>query len=427
MHIFPTLLFSTLLTTALASPAPLWDLATHDPALTTGTVQKVDGRVALPDGSAFAVPAEAFPDPRNFVVQMTFSVPVLSARSQFTFMHKQTAGDDGFDYSLNLHRDEPGSYSLDSSVNKILLSTWRPLGPKGLAVEQPLHVTLAVRNGLATFYAGLKPDQQKPVKTGLMELVPNREPMWVGRNANPRLHRLSGTVHALRVYGPDFPFVSAIEENSPRRVFGGAGWAVDAPKQLLYADWAKVLIYGDSISGQYGPMLEPFLNEHRAYFFHYVGFVGGDVPTRAIAEAAASFPFDFIVFNNGLHSLHWTPQAVPDEVVKDRMRKIAQSFRQGAPKAKLFYLSTTPHTAPSPAPGQPVTALGDRNHVVIRLNTLTAAVMKEEGIDWIDVYTPLAARLDLAAGDKYHWKPEGGRLITDTVADHLRPHLQKGP
>ena len=427
MHAPSTLLLLALLHSASAAPDPLWDLARQSPTLTTGAVETVDGRVSLRDGAAFAVPAEAFPDPRNFTVRMIISVPALTAKSQFTFMNKQTAKDDGFDYSLNLHRDEPGSYSLESSVNKILLSTWRPLGQQGLAVDRPLHVTLAVRNGLATFYAGVRAGQEKPVKTCLMELAPNSEPMWVGRNANRQLKTLPGTVHELKVYGPDFTYVSAAEESSPRRVFGGNGWAVDAPKQRPHADWAKVLIYGDSISGQYGPMLEPFLTENRAYFFHFVGFVGGDVPERAIAEAAASFPFDFIVFNNGLHSLHWTEQAVSDSVVQDRMRRIARSFRKGAPQARLFYLSTTPHTAPSPAPGQPVTALGDLNPVVIRLNTLSAAVMREENIDWIDAYTPLAARLDLAAGDKYHWKPEGGKIITAEVAKHLLPHLQKRP
>ena len=42
--------------------------------------------------------------------------------------------------------------------------------------------------------------------------------------------------------------------------------------------------------------------------------------------------------------------------------------------------------------------------------------MKEEGVEVIDVYTPLAARLDLSGGDQFHWSGPAYKTIADAVA-----------
>jgi lysophospholipase L1-like esterase len=409
-----------------AAPKPLsealWDFSKNaiHPNLCTGKVEKVDGKMSLRDGAAFAIPSEAFPDQKNFTVQVTLSVNELPGKAQFTFMNKQTAKDDGFDFSIMNIRDTPGNYSIYCSVNKILMETWLACGRKWPEMNVPCTFTLAVRNGMATFYFG-----DRPIKSCLMEMVPSTEPMWVGRNTDPRAKVLPVTIHDVKVFGPAYRFVSTSEENSKRRTVGGKGWAIDAPKIGEHPEWPKVLIYGDSISGGYRPSLEAELTRRNSYLFHFGGFVGGDVPEQAISDAAASFAFDVIVFNNGLHSLSWTPEAVSDAMVIERMRKLARSFKKGAPQAKLFYLSTTPHTGLRPAPDKPVASLGDKNDVVVRLNTLSAQVMKEEDIEWIDVYTILASRLELANGDKFHWQHPAYEIISQEVAKRVLPVLRK--
>jgi lysophospholipase L1-like esterase len=165
--------------------------------------------------------------------------------------------------------------------------------------------------------------------------------------------------------------------------------------------------------------------QENIYVFHAVHFVGGDVPEAALTEMAGRYRFDAVVFNNGLHSLHWTPDTVSDEVVLERMQKLARCFKKGAPQAKIFYLLTTPHTAARPSPDAAVTSLGDKNDVVIRLNTLSSRVMKEEGIAVIDAYSLLASRLDLAAGDKYHWQGAAYQLLTDEIAGRVKAALQE--
>lgn len=404
--------------TAQADEAALWDLEKDDiPAdLKSGAAEKVDGAISLHDGAAFAVPAAAFPDQRNFTVQVTLSIEELVQDGVFTAMSKESADtDDGFSLAFN-YKDNPYyARAISSEVNNILMRSRGINNQKPPEVDHPYAFTVAVRNGLATFYL-----DDVPFKKCFMELIPNKKPMWIGRNADAKAKTLPVTIKGVKVYGPGYQYISKREPESefPRGAVAGKGWALDVPK-IEHPEWPKILIYGDSISVGYSRYFIPEMLKRNAYVFHCVHFVGGNVPEEALTEMAGRYKFDAIVFNNGLHSLSWTPDKVPDEVVLDRMQKLARCFKNGAPQAKLYYLMTTPHTASRPAADQPVDALGDKNDVVIRLNTLSAQVMKQEGIPLIDAYSLLANRLDLAAGDHYHWQGPAYELLTGQIVERL--------
>lgn len=406
-----------------ANDPVLWDLARNEipAALRSGVIEKVDGAVTLRDGAAFAVPAEAFPDQNNFTVQVTVSLCELVQNAVFTVMRKQSEQDDGFALSFN-YRDNPYyARQVSSFINNILMTSGGIGGQRGPQVNTPYTFTLAVRNGYATFYL-----DDAPCKSCYMELVPNREPMWIGRNANQKTKPMPVTVRSVKVFGPSYKYISKKEPKSefPRGAVAGKGWALDTPK-IEHPEWPKVLIYGDSISMGYKGYLIPDMLKQHVYVFHCVHFVGGDVPEQALTEMAGRYKFDVAVFNNGLHSLHWTPAAVSDSVVQERMRKLARCFKKGAPQAKIYYLMTTPHTAPRPAPDKPVAALGEKNDVVVRLNTLSAQVMREEGIEVIDVYSILSKRLELASGDGYHWQGPAYQIISQEIAKRAASALGK--
>jgi hypothetical protein len=106
------------------------------------------------------------------------------------------------------------------------------------------------------------------------------------------------------------------------------------------------------------------------------------------------------------------------------MQKLTRCFKKGAPQAKIYYLLTTPHTAAKSAPDKPVTSLGDKNDVVIRLNTLSSQVMKEEGIEVIDAYALLASHLELAAGDNFHWQGPAYQLLTQEISKRVMSTLE---
>ena len=410
--------------TAADEPA-LWDLSKNEipAAQKSGTVEKTDGAVKLRDGASFAVPAEAFPDQKNFTVQVTLSLDALVQDAVFTVMNKQSSDkDDGFAMFFN-YKDKPYyARQVNSVVNKILMVGGALNGRNEPEISKPCTFTMAVRNGLATFYI-----DDAPVKKCFMELIPNDGPMWIGRNDNAKAKTMPVTVHCVKVFGPAYSYVSKKEQTGefPRGAVAGKGWALDVPK-IEHPEWPKVLIYGDSISGGYsGPFISEMLKQ-QVYVFHCVHFVGGDVPEQALTEMAGRFKFDSVVFNNGLHSLGWTPDRVPDALVLERMQKLTRCFKKGAPQARIFYLMTTPHTAARPAPDQPVKTFGDKNDVVLRLNTLSAQVMNQEGIEVIDAYALLAAHLDLAAGDNFHWQSQAYQLLSREIAKRVLPVLGKG-
>lgn len=410
--------------TAADEPA-LWDLAKNEipAAHKSGAVEQADGVVKLRDGASFAVPAEAFPDQKNFTVQVTLSLDALVQDAVFTLMNKQSSQkDDGFAMFFN-YKDKPYyARQVNSVVNKILMVGGALNGRNEPEINKPVAFTMAVRNGLATFYI-----DDAPIKKCFMELIPNGEPMWIGRTDNAKAKTMPVTVHAVKVFGPAYSYVSKKETTGafPRGAVAGKGWALDVPK-IEHPEWPKVLIYGDSISGGYsGPFIAEMLKQH-VYVFHCVHFVGGDVPELALTEMAGRFKFDAVVFNNGLHSLGWTPDKVPDTLVLERMQKLTRCFKIGAPQAKIFYLMTTPHTAARPAPEKPVTAFGDKNDVVLRLNTLSSQVMKQENIEVIDAYALLAAHLDLASGDNFHWQSQAYQLLSQQIAGRVLQAVGKG-
>lgn len=417
--------FAFLLNPGFAEDTPLWDLASHTiPAeLQSGIITMADGKVTLTDGAAFAVPATAFPDQKNFTVEVTFEIAELIEQSLFTVMSKQSGGDtdDGFTLDMNFRKEPYYARRIGSYVNNIFMTSSGIGGQQEPKVNTSYTFTLAVRDGYATFYL-----DESPFKQCFMEMIPNDEPMWIGRNLKETDKAMPTVITGVKVYGPAFNYVSPKESQSenPRGAVAGKGWALDVPK-IEHPDWPKILIYGDSISMGYRGSFIPEMLKEQVYVFHCVHFVGGDVPKEALTEMAGRYKFDAIVFNNGLHSLSWTPDKVPDQLVHDRMRDLAQCFKTGAPQAKLFYLTTTPHTAPKPDKDKPVDKLGDKNDVVIRLNTISWQVMQEEGIAIIDVYPILGKKLELASGDGYHWSSPAYEIITREISAKVLPVLKK--
>jgi lysophospholipase L1-like esterase len=374
----------------LSAQAPLWDLAKDKipEALNHGAVRDADGSVTVGGENYFGIPPSAFPDQQNFTVQVTVTFPELTEGTTMHVLLKQKK--DGEDTGLGL-----------TFLNFPTIQAHRPIingmhiGDKRLKLlpNTPYAFTVAVRKGSPTYYLNEAPTGQYFVL-----LLPAK-------------------ITALKVFGSDYTYKSPKEKVTaePRGGIAGKGWMVDAPT-IVDRKRPKLLFYGDSIAGGYRGQLLPML-EGKVYAYHWSGFVGGINPKvdELIKQGASVADFDLIFFNNGLHSLSWTPEKASDQQIIDTTRAIVRGFKTGAPRAKLFWIATTPQTARRAEPSKPVTALGDKNSVVLRINRLAEQVMKEEGVEVIDMYTPLAARLDLAAGDEYHWSGPAYKMIADAI------------
>ena len=238
-----------------ADVKPLWDLAKDKipAALQSGRIERQGNLVTLKNGAAFAVPATAFPDQKNFTVEVTASLLKLVDPSEFTVMKKQNKDDNGFTYAINFTAKPWWARKITSVVNNVFMYSTGIGGQQYPKTNHPYKFTVAVRNGLATFYI-----DDKPVKKCYMPLIPNNEPMWIGRNLNKSRKCLPVTISSVKVYGPDYKYISAKEPKAkyPRGVVAGNGWALDIPK-IDHPDWPKVLFYGRFHLSRLQPFFHP--------------------------------------------------------------------------------------------------------------------------------------------------------------------------
>ncbi|MDO4627850.1 MAG: SGNH/GDSL hydrolase family protein [Planctomycetia bacterium] len=418
-------LFFLMFSSTLVAQEPTWDMkkAQLAPELTVGEVtQSADGTIHLNGTNAFAIPAEAFPDMENFTVVLTakFGSAPRRTSTSFSLMRKHAIGDEtGFEYYVTQLPWDHVQLGSTLVVNG-MYAEGRGIREPG---DAPCTFILAVRKGCPSCYFNDYLGRRCFVQT-----LPNSEPMWVGWCSEEQLKKdrvfQDVTILDLKVFGADYDYVCPHEpkEEEPRGAILGKGWVIDAP---TVTDEARphILIYGDSISIGYRGALISRL-KGRIYVDHFCGFVGNTCDTVAYTAAAGNRQYDMIFFNNGLHSLHWTPDKVSDEEIYNRTCDIVRSFRAGSPEAKLYWLATTPHTAARPAPGQPVEALGERNPMVMRINRIAEQVMKDENVEILDTYTPLVEQLDLASGDGYHWNGAAYKIIADMVAEKAEECLK---
>ena len=388
---------------AAKDPVPVWDLAKDVFAATTGRIERVDGRVQMDGQSAFAIPNSAFPDPSCFTIAMEIRFHEIEQRGHLQLLD-QRVSDTGF--AVDALNFSGGGNPLTTTINGIAYgrNSFRA------STNQVWQFVFAVRDGAVAVYQNKSAGPQY-----LLRVTPNLAPIWVGRTP----HRKDGKpianyeILGLKVYGPAYKYYQPGESADTMKngYVGGNGWLVRMPGKTD-KPLPRILYYGDSISMGYGDRFTALMKD-KAYCYHWCSFLGsvGWFPTNAFVAAAGVAPFDVIIFNNGLHSLSWLPGKVTDAQIEDVLRNIVRAFRKGAPKAKLIWAATTPHTAK----GKPVTSFGDLNPIVIRINTLAEKIMKEEGVDSVDLYALLKDRLNLAAGDQYHWTGDAYQLIAGAL------------
>ena len=384
-------------------PAPVWDLAKDSFAGTTGRVERVDGRVKMDGSSAFAIPNSAIPDASCFTIVMEIRFHEIEPRDYLMLLDKRVSHT-GFAEDADQWSAE-GS-PLTTTVNGIAYgrNSFRA------SANQTWQFVFAVRDGAVAVY------QNKSAGPAyLLRITPNLAPIWVGRTPLRKEGKplANYEILSLKVYGPDTKFYLPGESADMMKngYVGGQGWLVRVPGKTD-KPLPRILYYGDSISMGYGDRFTALMKD-KAWCYHWCHFVGhvGSFPANAFEVAAGVAPFDIIIFNNGLHSLQWSPDKVTDAQIETVLRNMIHAFRKGAPKARLIWAATTPQTAK----GRPVTGMGDLNPIVIRINTLAEKVMKDEGVDIVDLYTLLKDRLSLAAGDQYHWTGDAYQLIAEAL------------
>jgi len=135
---------------------------------------------------------------------------------------------------------------------------------------------------------------------------------------------------------------------------------------------------------------------------------GAFVSDKMIGEMAtvvSSQPYQIVHFNeSGLHSL--ADGRVPHGEYGVRIEKYLKAIKEAAPKAKLIWATTTPVTV------RGMTGVLDDTltNIVVEHNAATKPLTSTNHIQVDDHYTLMMGHLDLAIGDKFHWKSEGAKI-----------------
>jgi lysophospholipase L1-like esterase len=209
------------------------------------------------------------------------------------------------------------------------------------------------------------------------------------------------------------------QETDPRLHADGPGWRLQKAA-ITDPSRPRVLLMGDSILNGYLPGVTKAL-EGKAFVDAWVTPTsqGDKSLPRQIEQVLAQGPYAVIHFNLGLHG--WQKGRIPEGQYEPLTHAMIQAFRQHAPKAILIWASTTPVTKQD-HPGELDPEI---NPIIVEHNAMAAKVMKEDGVPTDDLNALMVQHLDLARGDRFHWKPEGTALLVKQVSETLLKALEK--
>ena len=197
-----------------------------------------------------------------------------------------------------------------------------------------------------------------------------------------------------------------------------SGWGV---RQVLVADPAlpHVLLIGDSIlNGYHGKAAELLRGKVNLDVWITPKHIGvKNLPTD-MQGIFAEQTYDVILFNDiGLHA--WEPGRIPEGQYEPLMRAHLANLRRFAPKAKLIWASTTPMTTKT----KPISLDPEFNPLIVERNQIGAKIMQENQVPTADYYGILVTKLDLAAGDRFHWTKPAYELLAQEAAARIAQAL----
>jgi hypothetical protein len=137
-----------------------------------------------------------------------------------------------------------------------------------------------------------------------------------------------------------------------------------------------------------------------------------------LKKVVSSHNYTVIQFNIGLHG--WPKGRILEHEYTPLLERYVQTIQENAKDASLIWASTTPIT-------EKEIPLLDKefNPVISHRNELALDIMKANQIPVNDLYELVQDKLHLAKLDKYHWKSEGYKLMSDQSFDFITKALQK--
>ena len=196
-------------------------------------------------------------------------------------------------------------------------------------------------------------------------------------------------------------FQPKASSRKPEQTEWSIRYAYNAPDN----DTPRALLIGDSICNGYhafvGEKLAPEIN---LTYWASSKCVTDQNYLKELDLVFSSGSFDYICFNNGLHSLsmdlgEW----------EQAYRGVVKFIRASFPEANLFIIKSTPTREDA----------GNLD-AVIALNEITRKVAADEKLPVIDLYTAMMEFGREHMCDQFHWHEEGRRKQAEVIAANIR-------
>lgn len=187
-------------------------------------------------------------------------------------------------------------------------------------------------------------------------------------------------------------------------------WSTCYHYETFEPDVPRLLLIGDSIcNGYQNAVRRELAGEAGVSFWASSKCVTDPDYLRALEIILDAYHYDFISFNNGLHS--FTSDLTEYQTA---FGNVVRYIRAKCPDAKLVITTSTP------------CADTEKTEKVRVLNKIVWAAAEENGLDVLDLFSHMDP-LDRETYwcDPYHYKPEGIQLQCKIIADFFRPLFGK--
>lgn len=184
----------------------------------------------------------------------------------------------------------------------------------------------------------------------------------------------------------------------------------------------KVLLIGDSICNGYRGSVAAALR-NKASVDVWLTPAAENEPglLEDLAKVLKQGPYAVVHFNIGLHG--WPKGRIKEGEYEPLMRGYIEVLKRNAPEARLIWASSTPMTVK----GKPGELDAENNPTITTRNASAATLMTGAGITVNDLYALVVdQRAQLAAGDRFHWKPPAYGIMTRQIAGLISRNLPQG-
>ena len=202
------------------------------------------------------------------------------------------------------------------------------------------------------------------------------------------------------------------ERVSPKVAYEPVEWLEYRAFETGHNDLPRILLIGDSISGQYFDGVATELRG-KAYISRLGSSASVCLPSYLKEiEFALLQPYSVIHFNNGLHGWAYT-----EPEYAQGLSELVAFLKIDAFPAHLIWASSTPLRE-----GPDFKKMAPDNERVKARNALATDLMVRENIPINDLYTMLESEPGLTS-DGTHYHPEGAKLMVRQVTRSLETFL----